>query len=156
ADSAGQTRKCHHCGNSTVVPGAPQPTLPRGWFGWLFGSSRPAVAEDGKRPTTSGAEARADVPGPAVETTTDEPRDQAGADSAATGPYTPSSVAALGTSGPSQPGAVVPSIPGYVLEGELGRGGMGVVFRARQTELNRPVAIKMILGGRYTDPMAQA
>jgi len=32
----------------------------------------------------------------------------------------------------------------YEMEHELGRGGMGVVYRARQTDLNRIVAIKMI------------
>ncbi len=36
----------------------------------------------------------------------------------------------------------------YSLRGELGRGGMGVVHRGWDEELQRDVAIKMILGGR--------
>src|SRR6202040_133144 len=50
----------------------------------------------------------------------------------------------------------LPRISGYEVLCELGRGGMGVVYRAKETTLNRLVAIKMILGGQYTDPIAQA
>jgi formylglycine-generating enzyme required for sulfatase activity/tRNA A-37 threonylcarbamoyl transferase component Bud32 len=74
----------------------------------------------------------------------------------ATGTGSPAGVGLTG-SGPITPAAsgVLPDIPGYTVESEIARGGMGLVFKARHLRLNRTVAIKMILGGKYHDPAAR-
>jgi hypothetical protein len=69
-------------------------------------------------------------------------------------PAGPSSRDADATIAPSPATAAEPrderAPPGYTIEKELGRGGMGVVYLARAVALNRPCALKMILSGAHS------
>jgi serine/threonine protein kinase len=57
---------------------------------------------------------------------------------------------------PRPPRAAGWAIPGYELAGQLGRGAMGVVYKARQVKLDRPVALKVMFGCALDEPADRA
>ncbi|MGF1580203.1 MAG: protein kinase [Gemmataceae bacterium] len=99
-------------------------------------------------------------PAPVVEETLERPDVVSESQEMSATPYVP--LAPLEKGGPfhqdtyleelSAPTRSKVGIPGYEIIRELGRGGMGVVYQAKQTRLNRMTALKMILSGAHASP----
>jgi serine/threonine protein kinase len=108
-------------------------------------SRMPASADDPLRTGDYAANAQTDVP-PASDTGR-EPSFPAGR---TTTPYLPGPDANLEEATPREsPTESLPRVCGYEIESVLGRGGVGVVYKARHLGFKRVVALKMILSAEH-------
>jgi serine/threonine-protein kinase len=152
-------RFCGSCG--TQQPGAPTPSAApvNASAKTVFGAPAPSAARPVVKADKDAAFARTIAPGtggmpvPAAVLAAAKP---------AASPSAVRSVAAPAPAPAPAPMAVDPSWEGdltgktlnnrYLIEGKLGEGGFGSVYRARQTQMNRKVALKVLHARMAKDP----